>query len=109
MKTLDNGTRFGLFALLGIAAISCAQEGTGSGDPGARSGSGDPGARTGTATESEPDCTPHEEPCETSRQCCSNNCEDGICQPHCKGFQRICASNEECCSGLCSAGRCRAI
>ena len=48
-------------------------------------------------------CKPTGKKCRKGAQCCSGNCEAGVCAPACtpSGLQQLCSSPEECCSGFC--------
>jgi len=44
--------------------------------------------------------------CMSFQDCCSNNCQNGVCGDQCSADGSLCSDPSECCSDICIAGFC---
>ena len=115
MKTLQKCAIVGFLASFGLLAASCVQEGP---EPDPESSGPAPETPEGEEGESELGVEPQIDPCipggalcGADFQCCSGDCNDGVCQGggggQCKGQGQYCSSDYQCCSGDCVYGTCQ--
>jgi hypothetical protein len=76
---------------------TCTPDGAACGGTGALPCCAGPGACVGGACAV---CTPNSAACETDGQCCSANCDGGVCRAACVPADGSCTVNGDCCAGL---------